>query len=70
MDTSGMNDYDSLGSLPGVGPGTGIPSTPQVIFALKLKLEQIQAQQYCFFNPDYFVPAPQCVKPGDTSWRD
>ena len=35
LDTSGLNDYDSLGSLPGVGPGTGIPSTPQVIFALK-----------------------------------
>ena len=24
-----MNDYDSLSSLPGAGPGSGLPSTPQ-----------------------------------------
>merc|ERR1712192_227303 len=29
LDTSGLNDYDSLSSLPGVGPGSGLPSTPQ-----------------------------------------
>ena len=40
MDTSGLNDYDSLSSLPGVGPGSGLPSTPQVTcaqFALRLR---------------------------------
>ena len=36
LDTSGLNDYDSLGSLPGGGPASGLPSTPQV-FCFNLK---------------------------------
>ena len=44
LDTSGLNDYDSLSSLQGVG-GTGLPSTPQVI-----SLMWSEFLQYTAFN--------------------
>ena len=38
LDTSGLNDYDSLSSLPGGGPASGLSSTPQVIYCNHLDI--------------------------------
>ena len=63
LDTSGLNDYDSLSSLPGGGPASGLPSTPQVscaYYCFKKSFGHILA----FFNPDYCSSTVTCQ-----TWR-